>query len=41
MNKSTLSASNIYINSASVKYSIRQWLSVGQFVTTHMLLAAR
>jgi hypothetical protein len=41
MNEMALSASNIYIDIASVKYSIRHWLSVGQFVTTHVLLVAR
>ena len=41
MNEMALSASNIYIVSASVKYSNRHWLSVGQFVATHILLVAR
>ncbi len=41
MNEMMLSASNIYIVSAAVKYSNRYWLRVGLFVTTHILLVAR
>jgi hypothetical protein len=39
MNKTVLSASNLYIANDLVKYFIRCWLSVGQFATTRILLS--